>query len=108
MKDQIYKRLSNTQIKSLFESYIKKEIGLSCILSIISISRSRFFDILRSCRQKKNTFSLKYARNNPKRKLASEVEDDILAELYIEKKLIDDSSNPIKYYHYIYFLNNVW
>lgn len=102
MKDQIHKRFSSTQIKSLFESYINKEIELSYILSILLISRSRFFDILRSYKQNKSAFSIEYARNNPNRKLASEVEDDILAELYIEKKLIEDTSNPIKYYNYSY------
>ena len=102
MTDQLHKKFSNTQIKSLLESYIRKEIELSYILSILGIGRSRFFEIIKSYRQNPSAFSIEYARNNPNRKLASEVEDDILAELYIEKKLIEDSSNPIKYYNYSY------
>ena len=48
MANQIHKRFSNTQIKSLIESYQKKEIELSYILSILGIGRSRFFEILKS------------------------------------------------------------
>jgi len=102
MADQLHKRFSSDQIKSLIESYVRKEIELSYILSILSISRSRFFDILKSYRKNKNTFSIEYARSNPNRKLESEVEDDILTELYIEKSLIEDSTNPIKHYNYSY------
>ena len=102
MADQLHKKFSSIQIKSLLESYLGKEIELSYILSILEIGRSRFFEILKNYRQNKSAFSVEYARNNPNRKLPSEVEDDILAELYIEKCLIEDSSNPIKYYNYSY------
>jgi hypothetical protein len=85
MTNQIHKRFSNTQIKSLIESYQKKEIELSYILSILGIGRSRFFEILKSYRQNPSSFSIEYARNSPNRKLSSQAEDDILAELFVEK-----------------------
>jgi len=102
MTDQLHKKFSTTQVKSLLESYIRKEIELSYILSILGIGRSRFFKILKNYRQNPSTFSIEYARNCPNRKISSEVEDDILAELYMEKKLIEDSTNPIKHYNYSY------
>ena len=102
MSDQLHKKFSSTQIKSLLESYTRKEIELSYILSILGIASSRFFEILKGYRQNKSTFSIEYSRNKSNNKIKSEVEDDILAELYIEKKLIEDSSNPIKYYNYSY------
>ena len=102
MTDQLHKKFSSSQVKSLIESYLRKEIELSYILSILGIGRSRFFEILKNYRQNPSTFSIEYARNCPNRKISSEVEDDILAELYIEKQLIDDISNPIKYYNYSY------
>jgi hypothetical protein len=107
MVDQLHKRFSTVQLKSLLESYIKKEIDLSSILSILGISRSRFFEILKNYRQNKNTFSIEYARSNPNRRLPSKVEDDILLELYIEKKLIDDKENPIKNYNYSYIKDRI-
>jgi len=48
MADQLHKRFSDSQVKSLLESYTKKEIELSYILSILGIGRSRFFEILKS------------------------------------------------------------
>jgi hypothetical protein len=102
MTDQLHKKFSSTQVKSLLESYIRKEIELSYVLSILGISRSRFFEILKIYRQNKSAFSIEYSRNKTNNKIAGEVEDDILTELYIEKKLIEDSSNPIKYYNYSY------
>ena len=102
MADQLHKKFSSAQIKSLIESYIRKEIELSYILSILGIGRSRFFEILNNYRQNPGSFSIEYARINTNNKISSAVEDDILAELYIEKKLIEDHSNPIKYYKYSY------
>ena len=43
MTDQLHKKFSSTQVKSLLESYIRKEIELSYVLSILGISRSGFF-----------------------------------------------------------------
>jgi hypothetical protein len=102
MANQIHKRFSNTQIKSLIESYQKKEIELSYILSILGIGRSRFFEILKSYRQNPAAFSIDYQREAINRKISNQVEDDILAELFVEKCLIEDKSNPIKYYNYSY------
>lgn len=102
MIGQLHKRFSDSQIKSLLESYIRKEIKLPYILSILGISRSRFFEILKNYRENKNAFSIKYTRSKFNNKITSEVEDDILAELYIEKSLIDDKLNPVKYYNYSY------
>ena len=102
MTDQLHKKFSSNQIKSLIESYTRKEIELSYILSILGIGRSRFFEILNNYRQNPGSFSIEYARNNTNNKISSEVEDDILAELYIDKCMIEDKSNPIKYYNYSY------
>jgi len=102
MTDQLHKRFSNNQVKSLIESYIRKEIELSYILSIMDIGRSRFFEILKKYRQNPDIFSIEYARNCPNRKISGEVEDNILTELYIDKCMIEDKSNPIKYYNYSY------
>jgi len=102
MTDQLHKRFSDSQVKSLLESYTRKEIELSYILSILGISRSRFFEILKNYRKNKNIFSIVYARSKSNNKITSEVENDILAELNIEKSLIKDSSNSIKHYNYRY------
>ena len=45
MTDQLHKKFSSIQVKSLIESYLRKEIGLSYSLSILGIGWSRFFEI---------------------------------------------------------------
>jgi len=61
MTNQLHKKFSSAQIKSLLESYIRKEIELSYILSIMDIGRSRFFEILKKYRQNPDIFSIEYA-----------------------------------------------
>jgi hypothetical protein len=68
----------------------------------MDIGRSGFFEILKKYRQNPDTFSLDYSRGSINRKISGEVEDNILTELYIDKCMIEDKSNPIKYYNYSY------
>jgi hypothetical protein len=102
MADQLHKRFSNSQVKSLIESYIRKEIELNYILSILGIGRSRFFEILKTYKQNKGAFSIDYSRESINRKIGLQAEASILTELNIEKSLIEDKSNPIKHYNYSY------
>jgi len=46
MSTQLHKNFTNSQVKSLFEKYSKKEIKLIYILQILRIKRSRFFELL--------------------------------------------------------------
>jgi hypothetical protein len=107
MADQLHKRFSDNQVKSLLESYRNKEIGLSYILSILGIRRSRFFDILKSYKKDKENFSIGYSRNKPNNRIDGEVEDDILAELYMDSKLIADKSNTVRGYNYSYIADRL-
>jgi hypothetical protein len=107
MADQLHKRFSDNQVKSLLESYTNKEIGLSYILSILGIRRSRFFDILKSYKKDKENFSIGYSRNKPNNRIDGEVEDDILAEFYMDSKLIADKSNTVRGYNYSYIADRL-
>ena len=93
MAEQIHKKFSNSQVKSLIESYILSILGISC---------SRFFTLLKNYRQNPSLFSIEYARSTPNRKIRSMAKDDLLAELFVEKCLIEERSNPIKHYNYSY------
>jgi len=107
MADQLHKKFSSNQIKSLLESYERKEIGLSYILSILGIGRSRFFEILNSYRQNRHAFSIDYQRESVNRKIGAEAEASILAELNIEKSLIEDSSNTVVHYNYSFVVDQL-
>jgi len=102
MADQLHKRFSDNQVKSLLESYTKKEIELSYVLSILGIGRSRFFDILKNYKKDKTNFTIDYSRKKPNNRIEGEVEDDILSELYMDSKLIADKSNTVRGYNYSY------
>ena len=102
MADQLHKRFSDSQVRSLLESYTKKEIEISYILSILGIGRSRFFDILKSYKKDKENFSIGYSRKKPNNRIEDGVEDDILAELYMDSRLIADKSNTVRGYNYSY------
>jgi hypothetical protein len=51
---------------------------------------------------RKKALSIEYARNIPNRKIKNMAEDNLLVELFVEKCLIEDSSNSIKHYNYSY------
>jgi hypothetical protein len=102
MAEQLHKRFENNQLKSLLESYIRKEIEIVYILSILKIGRSRFFEILKEYKQNRYEFSLEYQRNKSNNKITSEVEESILAELEAEKSLIKDPEVSVKDYNYSY------
>ena len=90
MAEQLHKRFENNQLKSLLESYIRKEIEIGYILSILKIGRSRFFEILKQYKQNRYDFSIEYQRDKSNNKITSEVEESIMAELEAEKRLIQD------------------
>ena len=102
MAEQLHKRFENNQLKSLLESYIRKEIEIGYILSILKIGRSRFFEILKEYKQNRYEFSIEYQRDKPNNKITSEVEESILAELEAEKSLIKDPEVSVKDYNYSY------
>ena len=47
-------------------------------------------------------FSIEYTKKNATNKVPLEVEENILAELAVEKKLITDSAIPLRLYNYSY------
>ena len=100
MAGQLHKRFANNQVKSLIESYIRKEIETEYILSILKIGRSRFFEILKTYKQNRSDFSIEYLRSKSNNKITSEVEENIMIELEAEKRLIQDPEVPVKTYNY--------
>ena len=102
MAKQLHKRFTTSQIIALLEKHESKEIELSYILNILGISRRRFFNILKSYREDKDNFSIGYKRNNSNNKIDKNIEKNILAELKIEKDLIEAEDNTIRSYNYSY------
>jgi len=99
---QIHKEFTDSQVKELIERYLKKEIRIHYVLEILGIKRSRFFVLLKQYKECPNKFSIQYLRNTKTRKIPQVVEANIIRELQIEKKLIQDKDIPLRYYNYSY------
>ena len=100
MSKQLHKNFTDSQVKSLFEKYSKKEIKLNYILQILHIKRSRYFELLTRYRKDPDNFSIQYKRNTSNYRINREIEANIIKELKIEKGLIKAKDVPIRYYNY--------
>lgn len=99
---QLHKRFSSDQVKELLERYSKKEIERKYLQEILGIGKRRFFMILKQYRKNPHQFTLQYPRTKPPRSISAEIEHNILKELTIEKKIIQDKEIPLNSYNYSY------
>jgi hypothetical protein len=96
---QLHKRFTSDQVKELFERYLKKEVERSYIQEILAIKKRRFFTLINQYREDPQHFSIQYQRTTPPR-ISPEVEQNILKELTIEKRIIENKEVPLKSYNY--------
>jgi len=108
MKEQLHKRFADEGVRTLFESYLKREIEIGYVLEILQLKRARFFRMLKKYRENPQSFSIQYPNKNAARKIDTEIEKNILKELGIEKSFIEDKSMPIKFYNYSYLKDQIW
>ncbi len=98
---QLHKRFTSDQVKELLVRYVKNEIERKYIQEILGIRKRRFFMLLKQYKQSPEHFAVQYQRNTPSR-LSPDLEYNILNELSIEKKIIQDKEIPLKSYNYSY------
>ena len=103
---QIHKRFTCDEIKELLERYSKKEIERKYIQQILGIGKSWFFMLLKQYQDDPQLFTIQYERNTPSR-ISPEVEKNILKELTIEKKLIQNKATPLKSYNYSFIKDHL-
>lgn len=98
---QIHKRFTSDQVKNLLSKYLKGEIDRKYIQEILAIKKRRFFSILKSYRDDKDSFSIGYKKSQPKR-IDPEIEDNIIKELTIDQEIINNPQIPLINYNYSY------
>ncbi len=108
MAKQLHKKFPNEQIKSLLKRYLSREIKIDYTLGILGIKRSRFFELLKEYRRAPESFSISYKRQKSTRRIAQEIEENIIKELRIERGLIENKEMPIKSYNYSYIRDQLW
>ena len=99
---QIHKEFIDSQVKELIERYLKNEIERKYIQEVLGIGKTRFFALIKDYRKNPDEFSIQYRRKIKTRKILESIEHNIIKELQIEKKLIQDKDIPLRYYNYSY------
>ena len=99
---QVRKRFTPDQVKELLERYCHKEIERKYIQEILGIKKSWFFTLLKQYQDNPQQFTTQYQRTTPSRIISPAIEQNILKELTVDKKIIQDKENPLKHYNYSY------
>lgn len=99
---QLHKKFTDSQVKELIERYLSKEIERKYIQEILGIKKTRFFALIKRYHTDPDNFSIQHTRKSKTRGIAKSAEKNILKELFIEKKLIQDKAVPIRSYNYSY------
>jgi hypothetical protein len=98
-KKQLHKRLDEQTVIAVLERYLSKELSVEDAMQYIGLGRSQFFAVVKAYREQKDDFSIAYTRQSQKR-ISSDAEKHILAELEKEKKLIENKDIPVTTYNY--------
>jgi hypothetical protein len=99
---QLHKRFTSEQVKELLDRYSKNEIERKYIQEILGIKRRRFFILLKQYKENPQHFTVQYQRASAPRTISPVMEQNILKELSIEKKIIQNKEIPLKSYNYSY------
>ncbi len=100
--EQLHKRFTDDQVKDMIRRYINQEIERKYVQSVLGIGKSHFFQLVGEYRDNPEKFSIQYTREAPTRGIDPEIEDNILRELAIDKKSIQNKNVPLWSYNYSY------
>lgn len=100
MSNQMHKRLTDDQVRTVLDLYDRKAITLEQALQQLGCKRSRFYQILKKYRKDPKGFTIAYARHYPQRRLSEDEDWVIRDELEMDRKLIADKNTPIRGYNY--------
>jgi hypothetical protein len=99
---QLHKRFTSERVKELLDRYLKNEIERKYIQEILGIKRRRFFFLLKQYKENPQHFTVQYRRTRAPRTIPPVIEQTILKELSIDKKIIQNKEIPLKSYNYSY------
>jgi hypothetical protein len=99
---QVHKRFTDDQVKNLLQRYLEKDIERKYIQEILGIKKARFFRLIKQYRNKPEKFSIQYIRKSKTRFIDLHIEKNIIKELKIDKKAIQNKEIPLRYYNYSY------
>ena len=97
---QLHKRFTSEQVKKLLGRYLENEIERPYIQEILGIKRRRFFLLLKHYKENPQHFTVEYRRTKAPRTISPMIEQNILKELSIDKKIIQNKEIPLRSYNY--------
>ena len=97
---QLHKRFTSEQVKELLDRYLKNEIERKYTQEILRIRKRRFFVLLKQYKDNPQHFTVQYRRTRAPRTISPMTEQNILKELSIDKKIIQNKEIPLKSYNY--------
>lgn len=107
MAEQIHKKFTDAQVKDLINRYLLGELQRQHIQEVLSIGQTRFFALLKKYQKNPQDFSIAYHRSRKTRAIDPKIEKNIIKELEITKKFIDNKDMPIWTYNYSFIKNDL-
>ena len=102
MAAHIHKKFTDEQVKELLEKYLNKDVERTHIEQILGIKKAMFFRVLQAYRKNPEQFSVEYKRSSPTRLIDPDIKNNIIKELSIDKKAIQNKDIPLYKYNYSY------
>jgi hypothetical protein len=90
MASQIHTKFTTEQVKELLQKYVDGAVKRKYLQEILGVGKSRFFEIIQSYRKDPKTFSVDYKRSSEAKRIAPEIQDNIIKELAIDKRAIQN------------------
>jgi hypothetical protein len=97
---QLHKRFTSEQVKELLDRYLKNEIERKYVQEILGIQKRWFFLLLKQYKENPQHFTVQYRRTKAPRTISPMIEQNILKELSIDKKIIQNKEIPLRSYNY--------
>jgi len=97
---QLHKRFTSDQVKKLLDRYLKTEIERTYIQETLGIKKRRFFALLKQYKENPQHFTIQYRRTKAPRTISPMIEQNIVKELSIDQKIIQNKEIPLKSYNY--------
>jgi len=99
---QLHKRFTDEQVKDMLQRYLKQEIESPYIRAMLGLGKTQFFKLLSRYRANPAAFSIQYTRHTPTRRLDPWIEQNIVKELAIDQRAIQNPQIPLRSYNYSY------
>jgi|GEM_PF-955771 len=107
MTDHIHKRLTDEQVRTILDRYLKKELSGEQGMNLLGLKRRGFLKWVRRYKEQGKDFSIEYKRSNEHRKISDAIEKNIQNELKIEKALIDNPAMTVRFYNYSFIKDQI-